>query len=95
MNLKIKYLIVLNLLLYPFLSVQSQSYEQGDHNVSLGYGAPTLNSLAFSVYKKLDNYKVTGFGAYHAKYGFAVSDNVEIGINANLSSNNVIQPKSI
>ena len=85
--MKIKYLMVLNLLLLPFVSVKSQSYEKGDHNFSFGYGAPTLNSLAFSIYKNFDNYKVTGFGAYHAKYGFAASDNIEIGINANLSNN--------
>lgn len=61
--------------------VSAQAFEEGNNNVSLGYGFVTFAGALFNSYEDQNDYKFTITGPLFLKYEHAVSDKIGIGLN--------------
>ena len=67
----------------------SQAFEQGSNYISAGYGLGTFTGSIFSVYENYDDYSNKTLGPIYVKYGHAVSDKVEFGLNFGLTQHDL------
>jgi len=51
--------------------------------ISLGYGAPNLAKDLFKPFQTYGGYSLSGIGPAHAKFEYAISDNIGLGLSIN------------
>ena len=74
------------MLMFGFNSAKAQAFEEGKHNISVGYGYALINgSLLFSTYESYDNFNFSSLGPINLQYEFAVGPKFGIGIDAGYS----------
>ena len=56
-------------------------FEEGNNNVSIGYGFVTFAGAVFNSYEDQNNYDFSITGPIFAKYEHAVSDHIGVGLN--------------
>ncbi|HNP49816.1 MAG TPA: hypothetical protein PKL85_13320 [Bacteroidia bacterium] len=59
----------------------AQAFEDGNNNVSIGYGFVTFAGALFNTYEDQNNYNFSITGPIFAKYEHAVSDHIGVGLN--------------
>ena len=59
----------------------AQAFEEGNNNVSIGYGFVTFAGAVFNSYEDQNNYDFSITGPIFAKYEHAVSDHIGVGLN--------------
>lgn len=70
------------------------AFEQGKSIVSLGYGVPSLTKLWVRLLLTADgyslepNFKLNGMGPIHAKYEYAITDRIGLGLSVGFASFN-------
>jgi len=67
----------------------AQAFEEESMYISLGYGGPNLSASFFKTFEDRADYTVNGLGPIHAKFEYAVSDKIGIGMSFNYVRTNV------
>ncbi|MFM9986624.1 MAG: hypothetical protein ACKVOK_15390 [Flavobacteriales bacterium] len=62
--------------------ITAQAFEEGQNNVSIGYGYEVFSvKKFFTTYEGYDDFTVTGFGPIVLKYEHGISDKIGFGLN--------------
>ena len=67
----------------------SQSFNEGDNTISVGYGFPNLAKSYFSVWDDANLYDKSdfgGFGPMHVKFEHALTEKIGVGLSVNIVS---------
>jgi hypothetical protein len=75
-------MILLGLCMAP-TNLRSQTVEQGNSIISIGYGFPNLGKGIFRSYASMPEYKVRGFGPAQLKYEYMYTDQIGLGLSVN------------
>lgn len=59
------------------------AFSEGKMIISAGYGAPNLTKSLFKIYEGFLGFKLTGLGPIHAKFEYAVTDKIGLGVSLN------------
>lgn len=65
------------------IKIGGGDFEQGVMIFSLGYGTPNLTAWFLSGFDNYDGYTVSAFGPLHAKFEYAATDEIGIGLSVN------------
>jgi Outer membrane protein beta-barrel domain len=60
-----------------------KAFNKGEMNASIGIGFPNLNLVAVKVFQIYPDFASHGTGPFHAKFEYAISDYLGIGLTAN------------
>lgn len=79
-------LLAVILMIGTGITARAQAFEQSNSIISVGYGFPNVFKSVYSIYDLFGGYSSSGFGPINAKYEYAVTDNIGVGVIASYLS---------
>lgn len=83
---------IASLLIASASPLKAQAFEKGKSNIQVGYGIGTVVGAIFSTWEDdpfFTNISSSAFGPIYAKYEYAASDKIGIGVNFAYASNSL------